>query len=77
MPTKFPAYCCFDAGALNGSTAFSDEIFNTRVFELNCDGTEDFILECENSRRGECGQFSDAHVICQGKYVSPFQCIMQ
>ena len=59
------------AGAISGSSDFSDEKRNTRLFGVSCSGTEDFITECQSSTdSGECGTHSDAQVICQGMYIN-------
>ena len=55
------------AGAISGSSDFSDDRDNTRVFGVNCSGTEKFITECpSNAASMECGTHSDAQVICLG-----------
>ena len=53
-------------GAINGSSDFSDNELNTRLFGVKCTGAENFITECQNSSNDRCGQHSDAQVICQG-----------
>lgn len=56
----------YHSGAISGSTHFSDDKFNTRIFGLDCSGTEELITECLWDDSSDCGQFSDAEVICQG-----------
>ena len=57
----------FISGAINGSSYFSDEVFSTLTFGLNCTGTENSIRECpRHTAESSCGTHSDAHVICQG-----------
>lgn len=58
-------------GARSGSTEFNDEISNAHVFGLNCSGTENYIMECQNITKEECGPRSDAYVICQGFLARP------
>ena len=59
--------CTFISGAINGSSYFSDEVFNTLTFGRNCKGTENNITECpRHTAESSCGTHSDAHVICQG-----------
>ena len=62
-------------GATSGSTDFNDEISNAHVFGLNCSGTENSFIECQNSTMEECGPLSDAYVICQGQQARPYLCI--
>ena len=58
-------------GAISGSSDFSDDKLNTRLFGVNCNGTENFITECQNSINDRvCGQHSDAQVICQGMCIN-------
>lgn len=67
-----PKLCIYNyTGAISGSSDFSDERQNTRLFGVNCNETENFITECQNSTDDrECGTHSDAQVICQGMYIN-------
>lgn len=58
------------AGAISGSSDFSDERDNTLLFGVRCSGREKFIAECQSDANNrECGTHSDAQVICQGMFL--------
>ena len=42
----------------------------TAFTEVNCIGTEPELLVCPGIIGNECGQQSDAHVICQGESLT-------
>lgn len=52
--------------------SYYDYYSHTHIFNLNCTGMEDGILDCPYIERGSytCSPYSDAAVICQCKKIT-------
>ena len=61
--------CLMFSGALSGSETFSESVLPAVIDSVQCNGSEEGLLDCGSTVAMLCGQYDDADVVCQGNLL--------
>ncbi len=64
--SSFVILTCISVGAVVGNTIYNEGVLSGSLTQVECNGTEEQLIDCLSVRSDVCVTADDADVVCQG-----------